>query len=400
MITDERRDFVKHPTDHSMENNTAITKKLLFVASTRSHILQFHLPYLRQLAEEGWTIHVACGGSDDMIPHVSHVLSLPFKKRIRSWKNFQSTILLRRQLKTEQYTAIIVHTSLAAFFTRLSLLTLKHRPTVIHMVHGYLFDEQTPFLRRLLLLTAERLMAPVTDLLITMNTFDYRIAQKYGLARSIRQIPGIGVNFEQLDQQAHFVSPDVLRRSLGISPGACVLIYPAEFSQRKSQRVLLRAMTLLPEHVILVLPGIGICLDQCKSLANQLHLSHRVIFPGYVTNIGAWYAMADIAVSSSRSEGLPFSILEPMHEKTPIVASAVKGHVDLIHHKENGLLYPYGDWSQCAEQIRQLMNEPTLASTLTECAHMQADLYELSVVQPQVMELYRQALNASPSPAH
>ena len=38
--------------------------KLLYTASTYSHIANFHLPYLRAFREAGWTVHVACGGTE------------------------------------------------------------------------------------------------------------------------------------------------------------------------------------------------------------------------------------------------------------------------------------------------------------------------------------------------
>ena len=35
---------------------------VLYTASTFSHILNFHLPYLRRFRELGWQVEVACGG--------------------------------------------------------------------------------------------------------------------------------------------------------------------------------------------------------------------------------------------------------------------------------------------------------------------------------------------------
>ena len=36
--------------------------KVLFAASTYSHIANFHRPYLRAFSALGWTVDVACGG--------------------------------------------------------------------------------------------------------------------------------------------------------------------------------------------------------------------------------------------------------------------------------------------------------------------------------------------------
>lgn len=363
-------------------------KKLLFVASTRAHICHFHLPYLRQFKDEGWTVHAACGGTEGEVPCTDSTLMLPLRKRMISLGNIRAARLLRKQILRERYTAVIVHTSLAAFFTRLAVLGMKDRPAVINMVHGYLFDERTPVLKRGILLAAEKLTAPVTDLVITMNRCDRKIAEKHRLGRRVAFVPGVGVDFAGLERQ-RTGEPMQLRGALGIKENDFVLIYPAEFSKRKRQTDLLRAMKALPENAVLVLPGAGKQLTACQRMADRLGIAHRVRFPGYVEDIAPWYEMANAAVFSSRSEGLPFSMMEAMYFELPVVASDVKGHADLITDKRTGLLYPCGDHAACAGQIKWLMEHPTLAWSMGMAAAEYVKQYALSAVQPQVMELYR-----------
>lgn len=361
-------------------------QKVLFVASTAAHIRKFHLPYLEQFKQEGWMVHAACAGSGERIPNVAAQLDIPFKKRLFSPKNLLASLLLRKKIRKEGYDAIIVHTSLAAFFTRLAVLGRKNRPAVINMVHGYLFDDRTSFLRRSLLLAAEKLAAPVTDLLLTMNRVDYEIATKHRLGRKIVPVPGVGVPFSDL--QTRCGGDSVCRRELGIRQEDFVLIYPAEFSARKMQHILLYAMKNLPENAVLLLPGDGDRLEACRKLARKLGISHRVRFPGYVTDIVPWYCMADAAVSASRSEGLPFHVMEAMFFGLPVIASDVKGHTDLITQGKTGLLYPCGDWEACARQIRQLMVNPALGQSLSRDARENVMQYDLNSVQPGIMELY------------
>ena len=40
---------------------------VLYTASTFSHIVSFHLPYLRRFRELGWQVEVACGGGDVLV---------------------------------------------------------------------------------------------------------------------------------------------------------------------------------------------------------------------------------------------------------------------------------------------------------------------------------------------
>ena len=92
-------------------------------------------------------------------------------------------------------------------------------------------------------------------------------------------VPGVGVDFAKLEGQ-RIIAQNALRRKLGIPEDAFILIYPAEFSQRKSQQILLRALTHLPENVMLVLPGSGILLENCNWFAEGQHLVKRL--PGEV----------------------------------------------------------------------------------------------------------------------
>lgn len=366
-------------------------KKILFVASGRGHIMSFHCPYLKALTESGYTVHGAWSGAADAVPGVDKVHILPFEKKMTTPGNFRAAYILRKIIKKEGYDAIIVHTSLAAFFTRLAVLAMKKRPAVVNMVHGYLFDDQSSPLKKKVLLAAEKLTASVTDLLITMNEWDRQLAERETLGTKIAHVPGIGVDFARLDRQKAADGAE-LRSRLGIDESAFVLIYPAEFSARKSQSVLLRAVAEMNDNTVLILPGSGILLGECKDLAEELGIGRRVIFPGYVSDMGAWYQIADAAISASRSEGLPFNIMEAMHSGLPVVASAVKGHEDLMDHMESGLLYPYGDHKACAECIRFLKENPADAARMAEQGRENVEQYELERVMPQVMALYESVL--------
>jgi len=367
--------------------------KVLFTASTYSHILHFHLPYLCRFKERGWTVHVACGGKPEEIPWADEVLNLPFEKRMAAPANFKATGLLRGRIKREGYDLLCTHTSLAAFFTRLALIGIPQRPKVVNMVHGYLFDEETTPHKKTVLLAAERLTAPCTDLVLTMNHRDDEIARKYRLGKHISFVPGVGVDFSRFDGAAE--DGIRLREELGISKDAFVLLYAAEFSARKSQSTLIYSMKDLPEQVVLVLAGDGVLCEQCMKEARALGLERRVLFPGYIKDLSRWYAMADAVAASSRSEGLPFNIMEAMYAGLPVVASRVKGHEDLIEHGVTGLLYPYGDSDACAEQIKVLMGSAERRETLAANARKNVRQYDLEQVLPLVMEAYDSVLPAS-----
>ena len=362
-------------------------KRVLITASVYRHISNFHLPYINAFRERGWMVHVACADAPEHIPGAERAFPLPFTKRMSAPQNFIAARWLRRMIRTYHYDLVVTHTSLAAFFTRLAVKGMRGRPRMVNMVHGYLFDEHTSGLKRAVMTGAERLTAPETDLILTMNRWDYEAAYAMRLGREIDLVPGIGVDFSRLGGAA----PErgrALRQELGIPADAFVLIYGAEFSARKDQSTLLRAMALLPSRVYLLLPGDGRLLDRCKALAEELGIEGRVRFPGHTADMAPWYSAADAAVSSSRSEGLPFNIMEAMHLELPVVASRVKGHTDLLREGESGLLFARGDENACAEQIMRLVEDPALGRALGLRARAEAEQYALEYVLPKVMACY------------
>lgn len=368
-------------------------RKILFTASTYSHIVHFHRPYLRAFAGLGYTVDVACGGTPMEIPEARQVIHLPLEKSMTAPSNFAAARQLRKRIKTEGYTLVSTHTALAAFFTRLAAMGLD--TTVVNTCHGYLFDEDTPRAKRSVLLAAERLTASRTDLLLTMNDCDYRLATRYRLGRRIKNIPGIGVDFSRFDACVPELG-HALRRELNIPAGAFVMVYPAEFSARKHQETCIRAMAALPDNVYLLLPGMGVLRESCMELAVQLGVMDRIRFPGYITDMGPWYQAADCAVTSSRSEGLPFNVMEAMYLGLPVVASAVKGHEDLVCPGETGLLFPWGDPAACAGAVNTLCCDPVLRRSMGRAGAEAAETYRLERVFPQVMEAYRSVLPELP----
>lgn len=368
----------------------AATKKILYIASTFGHLASFHQPYLQWFAQQGCEVHAAAGGQTCELAGVSRQIQLPFEKSMSSPRNLSAARKLRRLIREEQYDFISLHTSLAAFFARLALVPpMAHRPVVMNTVHGYLFDDDTPAAKRQMLLSAERLTAPVTDWLLTMNRQDEALAQRYHLGRQCRATRGMGVD------TARFVPPDVGQRAqaraqLGLDADALVLVYAAEFSGRKNQKTLIEAMPHLPENTVLLLSGRGALLADCKALAERLGVQERVRFPGFIRDMLPYYQAADLCVSASRIEGLPFNIMEAMACGLPVVASSVKGHEDLVEPGVTGLLYPYGSAAAFAAAVCGLRDAQRRRS-MGEAARQAVQPYDIRPVFEELTTLYRQA---------
>jgi len=360
-----------------------MSKKVLYCASTAGHLVSFHIPYMKKLISDGRTVHGGGRGQDERLSFLHGWQELPFEKSITSPGNFLVAFRLAKILKREKYDLILVHTSLAAFFVRLAvMLAGKGKTKVVNTVHGYLFDENTGALKRKLLLTAEKITAKCTDRVIVMNRQDMEIAKKYRLSGGdVVFISGMGVDMTPYSPASPQAKVEA-RRQLQIPDDAFVMVFAAEFSGRKNQSMLISAMKLLPENTVLLLPGRGELLESCKTQAEDL--GNRVRLPGFVTDMSKYYMAADICVSSSRSEGLPFNLMEAMACGLPIVATEVKGHEDLVTDGENGYLFPYGDKAAFADAVKKIMTSGTEA--MSKAAIDRAQQYALDKVLPETYE--------------
>lgn len=358
-------------------------KRILMTASTLSHFQNFHLPYLKSLSGQGAVVTLGCPLSQEIeLQGVHEILSLPFQKKMFSLHNIKASFMLRRKLS--QFDLVVTHTALASFFTRLAALGLKNPPRIICVVHGYLFHGHSSNLQSFVLRSAERLVAPVTDIVLTMNRWDYHQAKKYALGKHVYHIDGMGLPAVCADP----CSADTLRSSLGMDDHSFLLGFGGEFSARKNQTFLIKSMANLSPNFHLVLAGEGETLASCRALVTPLGLENRVHFLGLVPNLPEWYLACDVVVSASISEGLPFHLMEAMSLGCAVVVSDVKGHCDLVEERASGLLFPLGDTARFVAQVNAMTNDITLKQQLQQRAKQQSRHYSLDYMLPKIMYYY------------
>lgn len=328
-------------------------KKVLYCASTVSHINNFHLPYLKAFHNMGYEVHVAVN-ERVTIKWADKVFALPFYKNLLSIKNIIAIFQARKLLKENQYEKVITNTTLAGVIVRIAALLLKNRPKIYHIVHGYIFNADSG-IKKYFYLVPEKIAAIVSDVVMVMNREDHEMAEKYKLYKDkLYYIDGMGVD----PSRFKIVSPEekiAYKQRLGFKEDDFLFVYVAEFSKRKNQKMLIRAFSKCKlEKAHLLLAGDGKLLEECKRLVDRLKQTERIHFLGYVKDVPSLYCACDCAVSTSKAEGLPFNIIEAMGCGLPVIASNIKGHRDLVENELYGLLFSKGNKIQlilCIEEI-------------------------------------------------
>lgn len=364
-------------------------KKILFCASTVSHIKNFHLPYLKAFRDMGYEVHVAANESMP-IPWADRVFKLSFYKSLLAPQNVFAIFKSRKLLKEEKYEKVSSNTTLAGLIVRISALFLKNRPRIYHIVHGYHFNLNSG-IRKYLYLIPEKVASYVSDVVMVMNKEDYKIAQKYKLYRkNLYYIDGIGIDISRFRPVSRELKSKMKSR-MGIEPDEFVFAYAAEFSKRKNQALLIRAFAdCFFKKGRLLLAGDGKQLDSCKRLAAQLGQAEQIKFLGYVKDVPELYSACDAVVSVSRIEGLPFNIVEAMGCTLPVIASNIKGHQELVDPEITGILFEDGNKMQLCNCMKALYFAQTVQlECYGKAGAKKAERFLIGNVLPKVIKIYQ-----------
>lgn len=341
----------------------AESKKILFVANVdREHICKFHIPTIRYFKSQGWQVDVACGGSDT-VPECDRRYYGKWKRSPFRFGTLSGTLQLRKILKQNAYDVLYCHTPVGGLVARLATIGMRNRPKTVYFAHGFHFYKGASSMAWLTIYPMEKLLSYRTDLLITLNQEDYALAQKrFSKPAKVVFSPGVGVDFSKLVVPNKPQIRKQYREQFG-AEGKTVLIYIAELTENKNQKMLIDVVKKISESredVLLMLVGPDHANGAYQQYAEERGLSNRVIFTGWRSDIGQLLSMADICVASSIREGFGINLVEAMYANLPVVAVDNRGHRTVIKDGENGFLVPQGDVEAMAKRVLQLMEDRAL----------------------------------------
>lgn len=335
------------------------TKRLLITATVAGHIRSFHLPLARKMVEDGWTVDVATFGelSD---PAINRVHQLDWTRTPFSAGNVRAYQGLKRLIDREYYDVVYCHTPVGGAVTRLAARRARKSGTrVIYMAHGFHFYKGAPFLNWLIYFPAEWLLAHFMDDLLTINSEDYERAARH-FSTSVHKTNGVGVDLARFSG-GNLSGREAIRAELGIAEDEALILVVGELNANKNQRVLIEALAepvLAGRTVHLALAGSGPMQGELESLVESLHLTERVHFLGYRTDVPDLLGASDLAASASKREGLGLNVIEALASGKFVVASDNRGHRDLIRSGENSLLVGDFDPEVWAQDLFTMLESP------------------------------------------
>ena len=308
---------------------------------------------LPKLESQGLDVRLAVGRvqegeiEDSSLANLKIVRIESLGRRINLEADIKSYVRLRRIIKDYKPDVIHSHTFKAGLLCRIMYLGIPK----VHTFHGHLLtDPEFSRFQIKTVLVIEKLLAVLTKkLLVTgRQVAADLLAAGVGRANQFASIPG----------QIQFFSPlprDIARKNLGLAAEFTIL-WSARVAPVKNPKLLVEVAQMMPECTF-IMAGDGVELESIISTAPQ---NLRIL--GFV-DVREILSAADVFLSTSLNEGVPYSILEAQSVGLPVVAVRAGALSELISDGANGYLVASNP-IEIVEKIRDIQTNPQLLHSM------------------------------------
>ncbi|MBM4220873.1 MAG: glycosyltransferase [Gammaproteobacteria bacterium] len=269
----------------------------------------------------------------------------------------------------------------------LSLVPGRRRQRMVCTLHGWTSTRKRD--RLWWYETLDRLLLRRFDRVVVVSEPMRRVAARHVAPGKLALVPN-GIDLPERD---HATDAPVPRgRS---AANAVRVLAVGRLSHEKGFDRLVEAASILAGDgldVSVTIAGEG---DGRAGLERQIAaygLADRICLVGYVGNVAALYADADVFVLCSRTEGLPLVLLEAMSHGVPVVATPVGEVPAVLGHGQFGCLLEDGDPQSLAAGIRRTAGSPDTADMASRARqHVRAD-YSAATMAARYCRVYAESL--------
>lgn len=294
------------------------------------------------------------------------------RRRIDPWRDLRSLLAISRLLRRDRPDILHTHSAKAGIIGRAAAALVRHRPLVIHGVHGLPFHPWQARPLNDLYILLERLAARVTDGFLpvaeamTVTSLAARIGRR-------EQYHTVYSGFDVAEFAAARRLREQARRRFALPAAATVIGKVARLFELKGHHALLRAFAAVRDefpaaHLLLV--GDGPLRGELEEAVRKQGLAGAVTFAGLLPprEIPAALAAMDLLVHASLREGLPRAVTQAMAAGVPVVAVDVDGAGEVVHEGVTGRLVPPGDEAALFRAITAALRDPAGSARLARAA--------------------------------
>jgi glycosyltransferase EpsD len=379
-----------------MIKDLKVKSKVLFVANIHKHIKAFHIPYINWLKSQGYEVHVAANDGVTRIDEADKQFDLPINRNPLSLDNIKAIKELGSIIEEEKYCLIHCHTAMGSVVARLA--AKKYRKLglkVLYTAHGFHFYKGSSVKYWLMYYPMEKYLSAFTDGIITINKEDFQLIRERKFKnKNSFLISGVGINAERFDKVNETISQ--IKSKNNYNDSDFLFLYVAEFIERKNHEFLVNCAVELKKEMSnfkILFAGRGRDLDKIKNLIVEKGVDDVIDVLGFRSDIGEIVKMINVGVSVSHQEGLPMNIAEELYMGKPVIATKIRGHVDLIDHEKSGFLFENGNQRSFIDYAKKLKENHLEYSQMSKSAKVKSQEFLLKNCLQEMKKIYNQFLD-------
>ena len=328
--------------------------KILLVANTAWNFVNFRLPLIRALQNQGCEV-VCAAPADGYETQLLGVRFVPLKhlsrKGLSPWEHLLLYCELRDLIRQEQPNKAVFYTIKPNIFGNFA--AKRCGVPAISVVEGLGYIAKPPLLRKLAFLLYRPALRMATQV-VFLNRNDQMVFENAGALTPghFTVIPGSGVDTR------HFSPQEIPENNSTVFLFVGRLLTDKGISEFVKAAEMVRKTHPQVEFRILGAPDPG---NPASILPSELRgwtEAGHVRWLGSAVDVRPHLKQADAIVLPSYSEGLSRALLEGMAMGKPIITTFSVGCRELVEEGLNGFLAPAGDAGALAEVLKRFLDLP------------------------------------------
>lgn len=237
--------------------------------------------------------------------------------------------------------------------------------------------------------TVEELIVP------TKKTYDL-FKEKYKVKRDVHIIPS-GIDVTRFYREnINKKELENLKKELNIKKDDFIILYVGRIAKEKNIEFLINNLKDISKKIPktkMVIVGDGPDMNDLALLVHKNKLDKKVIFTGKVpwNDIPKYYQLANVFVTSSKTETQGLTVIEAMAASKVVVAIKDESFLLVMTDQQDGLLFETEE--EYKNLIYKIYSDKKFADMIAKQARITANQYNPVVYAKRVLKIYESVIN-------
>jgi glycosyltransferase involved in cell wall biosynthesis len=258
-------------------------------------------------------------------------------------------------LKKQKFDIVHAHSSKAGALFRIAAFWEKS-PIVLYTPHCFYFTAHKG-IKRYFYCRIESFLARFSHNTVISGT-EQKAIKECGISKEKISIIDNAIDISEYRREYSIAE---IRKKFDIPGNHNVVIGVGRLVEQKNWNMFIDAAYITlrnNKNITFIIAGDGPYKNRLLKRIIQLGLESQIKLIGFIEDISQIYSIADIFVSTSKWEGLPYTYIEALYFKIPMVLTHTEG-IEYFTKKGNCICVPQGNANFLAEKLLEAISSPS-----------------------------------------